>query len=68
MGILAESAFLVRSTHYRTKGKIPVQPRDIRQRKQVQMIKYIIRENTIRIDHEYRVGDKVLANNKSGYK
>ena len=76
IGILAAADFAVRSTYHRWKGKIPGQLvfgmyiilpinhvadwRYIRQRKQTQINKYLDRENTTRIDYDYRVGDKVL--------
>ena len=42
--------------------------RYICQRKQTQINKDITRENTTRIYHNYRVGDKVMTNNSSAYK
>ena len=39
-----------------------------RQRKQTQTNKDAARENTTRINHDYRVGDKVMKNIKSEYK
>ena len=42
--------------------------RYIRQRKQVQIDKDVIRENTTRIDYDYRVRDQVMIRNKSAYK
>ena len=42
--------------------------RYIRQRKQTQTNKGVTRENTTRIDHNYRVGDKVMTNNMPSYK
>ena len=42
--------------------------RYIRHRKQVQINKDVIREKTTRIDHNYRVGDKVMTGTKSAYK
>ena len=81
MGILAAEAFEVRSTHHRTQGKSPGQlvfGRDmiltinhvadwsyIYQRKQAKINKYVIGENTTRIDNDYRVGDKALIRNLS---
>ena len=81
MGILAAAEFLARSTYHTTKGKIPghvffgrymILPikhvayfRYIRQRKPAQIDKDVIRENTTRINHDYRVGDKVMTLPKS---
>ena len=42
--------------------------RYICQRKKTQINKDVTRENTTRIDHDYRVGDKVMTNNRSAYK
>ena len=42
--------------------------RYIRQPKKTQINKYVTRENTTRIDHDYIVGDKILIKNKSAYK
>ena len=42
--------------------------RYIHQRKQTQINKYLACENTTIIDHDYRVGDKVTKNIRSGYK
>ena len=42
--------------------------RYIRQRKQTKINKYADRENTTRIDHNYRVGDKFMTNMSSVYK
>ena len=42
--------------------------RYIRQRKQAQINKDTISENTTRIDDNYRVVDKVTTQNKSAYK
>ena len=83
MGILAAAALAVRSTYHHTKEKIPGQLvfgrdmilpinqiadwRYICQRKQTQINKYTACENTTRIDHDYRVGNKVTTN-KSEYK
>ena len=84
MGILAAAYFAIRSMYHRTKVKIPVQlvfgrdmilpinhvadRRYIRQRKQTQINKYLDRENTTRIDYDYRAGDKVLTKMRSAYK
>ena len=84
MGILAASDFAVRSTYHRTKEKIPGQlvfVRDmippinhvadwtyINQRKQTQINKDVNRGITTRIDHDYRVGDKIITRNRSAYK
>ena len=77
MGILAAADFEVQSTHQRTKLKIPGQLvfgidmilpinhvadfRYICQRKHKQINKYLDRENTTRIDYDYRVGDKFMT-------
>ena len=77
MGILAEATFVLCSTYHRVKGKVPghmvfekdtILPimrvenwRYIRQRKQAQINKDVIRNNSTIIDHNYRVGDQVLA-------
>ena len=42
--------------------------RYIRQRKQLQIGKDVIRENTTRIDHYYIVGDELMIITKSLYK
>ena len=42
--------------------------RYICQRKKTQINKDVTRENTTRIDHDYRVGDKVMTNDRSAYK
>ena len=84
MGILAAAAFKVRSTYHRTKvksldqmvfGRYMILPinnladwRYIRQRKQMQINKDIDRENTTRIDYDYRVEDKVMTKMSSVYK
>ena len=84
MGILAASAFVVRSMYHTTKGKIPGQlvfGRDmillithvaywiyIRKRKQTQIYNDFIQENANRIYHYYIVVDKVMTQNKSSYK
>ena len=84
MGILASAAFVVRYTYYRMKDKSPGQLvfgrymilpinqvadwRYIRHRKQTQINKGLNRENNTRIDHNYRVGDKVMTKNRSAYK
>ena len=84
MGILVAAAFAVRSTYQTTKGKSPGQLvfgrdmilpinhladwRYIRQHKQTQIDNYVIWENTTRIDHDYRVGDKILIKDRSAYK
>ena len=39
-----------------------------RQNKQTQINRYVTRENTTRINHDYRVGDKVMTKNRSAYK
>ena len=84
MGILVADAFAVRSTYHRTKGNSPDQVvfgRDMilpinhiadwkymNQRKQVQMEKYLIRENSTRIDYDYRVRDRVMARKHEAFK
>ena len=84
MGILEESVFTVRSTYHMTKDKSTGQlvfGQDmilhmnhvadwmyIRQRKQLQINKYVICENTIRTNYYYIVGDKVMTLTKSAYK
>ena len=84
IGILATSAFAVRSTYHMTKDKIPGQLvfgrdmilpinqvadcRYIRQRKQAQIYKDVIRENTTRIDHHCGVRDRVMKKSKSACK
>ena len=40
----------------------------MRQRKQAQIEKYVIRENTTRIHYNYRVGDQSTTIKKSAYK
>ena len=42
--------------------------RYIRQRKQTQIDNYVIHENTTRIDHDYRVGNKLMTRTKSVFK
>ena len=42
--------------------------RYIRQRKQTQIEKDVICENSTRIDHDYRFGDKVLVRRNQAYK
>ena len=37
----------------------------IHQRKQTQINKYNICENNKRVDHDYKVGDKVMLNNNA---
>ena len=84
MGILAAAAFAVRSTYHMTKYKTPGQLvfgpdtilpinyvadwRFIRQRKQAQIDKDVIRENSTRIDHDYILGDKLMTRTNSAYK
>ena len=84
MRILAAETFAVRSTYHRTKGKILGQLvfyqdvilainqvsdcRYIRQRKQAQIDKDVIRENSTRIDHDYILGDKLMTGTNSAYK
>ena len=77
MVILAAAAFAVQSTYQKTKEKIPGQLvfgrymipwRYIRQRKQTQINKYLYCENTTRIDHGYRVREKVTTKMRSASK
>ena len=84
MGILATAYFAVRYVYHRTKVKSPGQLvfgrdmilrinhvaywRYIHQHKQAQIEKYTIRENSTRIDHNYRVGNKFMIRNNSAYK
>ena len=84
MGILAAAAFAVRSTYHRTKqtnsgqlvfGKYMILPinhianlRYIRQRKQTQIKKDAICENSTRINHDYHIGDKALVRRNLAYK
>ena len=81
MGILNTAAFAVRSTFHITKDKIPRQLvfgrdmilpinhitnwRYIQKRKQKKINKDVNRENTTRINYNYRVGDKVTTNIRS---
>ena len=80
MGILVAMAFAVRDTHHRTKQKSRVQlvsGRDmilpinhlanwrlIRQRKQAQIDKDVIREKSTRVDYDYRIRDWVMVREK----
>ena len=84
MGILAAAAFAVLSTYHMNKCKsrgqlvlgwdmiLPINHvedwRYISQRKQTQIYNDVIRKKTTRIDHDYRVGDKVMTLTKSEYK
>ena len=84
MVILAAEYFAVRSTYDWTKEKIPGQLlfgrdmilpinqvadwRYISQRKKTQINKELAHENTSRIYHDYRVGDKVMTKMRSAYK
>ena len=84
MGYLEAVAFAVRSTYHSTKQQIPgeilfgidmILPinhvadwRYIRQRKQTQIDKDIIWENTTTIYYGYRVGDQVMLGNKFAFK
>ena len=83
-GILAATAFAVRSTYHTTIQKTPGQlvfGRDmilnvrhlanweyIRQRKQLMINKNNKKENETRIPHEYKVGDKVLLKRGTEFK
>ena len=40
----------------------------MRQRKQAQIKKYVIRENSTIIDHDYSIGDKVMVIRNQYYK
>ena len=80
MRILVASDFTVRSTYHSANVKSPgklVLGRDmilpihhienfrcIRQRKQAQIEKYIIRKKPTRIDYDYRFGDQVMIGRK----
>ena len=84
MVILVATPFSVRSTYHSTKVKtlgqivfgrdviLPINHvadwRYIPQRKQAQIYKDAIIENTTRIDYDYGLGDKVMEKNKSVYK
>ena len=84
MGILAAEAFVVQSIYHKKKDKstgqivfgrdmiLPINHvaywRYICERKQTQINKDINHENTTRIDHDYRVGDKFTNKNRSAYK
>ena len=84
MGLLSAAAFAVRSTYHTTKDKNPgelvfgqdmilpinhvVERKYGRQRKQTQIEHDVIQENAIRIDHDYRQGDKVMTRIQSAYK
>ena len=84
MGILVAAALKVLYTYHQTKGKSPGQlvfgqdtilPINhmanwiyIRQLKQAQIEKYIIRENSTIIEYNFRVGDQITLRKKSGYK
>ena len=79
MGILAAEAFAVQYMYHRTKQQSPGQIvfcrdmiltinhvldwRYICQRKQAKIDKDAIRENTTRINYDYKVGDQVLIRN-----
>ena len=80
MGSLATSAFVVRSIYLRTKQKSPdklvfgrgmIVPINhltnwisIRQRKQAQIDEDVIRENSTKVYHDYRIGDWVMVGEK----
>ena len=84
MEILSAAAFAVRSMSHRNKQKIPgqlvfgwymilpinpvVNWRYIRHQKQAQIEKYVIHENSTRIDYDYNIGDKVMVRRKQAYK
>ena len=84
MGILASAAFAVRSTYHTAKGKssgqlffspdviLPINYvsdwKCIRQHIYTRIDNDVIRENSTRIDYDYRVGDKVMTLTKSAYK
>ena len=83
MVILEKTSFRVQSSYHNTKYKIPVQIifgqdiilpinhvsdwRCVRQHKHVQIEKDAIRNNSTRIDHNYRVGDQFMLRNKAAY-
>ena len=80
MGILAAVAFAVRAMYHQTKQKSPGQlvfgqdmilPINhlaswilIHQRKQAQIEKEVIRENSTRVNHDYRIGEWVMVRGK----
>ena len=84
MVILAADVSVVRSTYHRTTGKIPGQllfGRDmilpikhiadckyIRHIKQAQIEKDVIRKKSTTIDHNYRVGDRVMVKKHTYFK
>ena len=84
MGILATDSFTLQSTYHKTKDKslghfvfgwdiiLPINHvvdwRCIRQRKKAKIDKDVISEKTNIIDHDYRVGDKLMTWTKSAYK
>ena len=84
MEILLAAAFAVRATYNRTKQKIPGQLvfgremilpinhlanwRSICQRKQAQMDKDVIRENSTKVNHDYIIGDWVMVRKKYDFK
>ena len=83
MGILAAADFAVQYTYHRMKnnpcqlvfGRYTILPinhvedwRYICQRKQTKINKDVACENNTRIDHNYRVGDKVMSKMRSAYK
>ena len=81
MVILASAAFTVKSTYQRNKQKIlgqlvfgrdmilPINHlanwRFICQRKQAQIEKNVINENSTRINHNYRSGDQIMLREKT---
>ena len=83
-GILAAADFAICSTTNRQKGHgpgqlifghdmiIPIKHSVdwglIRQRKQIQINKYNIRENIHRVDYDYKVGDNVIITKHTAYK
>ena len=84
LGISSASAFIILSTKDGLKCYSPGQlvfGRDIillikymvdweliRQGKQTQINKYNIRKNRKQVDHDYKVGDKIMLNNHAAYK
>ena len=40
----------------------------IRQRKQAKIEKYVICKNSIKINHNYRIGNQVIIRNNAAYK
>ena len=84
MGVLTAADFSVQITYHQTEQNIRVQLflgqdmilpishienwRYMCHRKQAQVEKYIIRENSTRIDYDYNIGDKVMVRRNQAYK